>query len=156
MNEKEFQKELERRQKLRHIESLDANENRAQGVTIGRSGNGSVELTMRTHSGKFLWYCMQPVEAVETIHQLAASIGCHIHIQPREDFSSYRVWKEPTEAERKHLNGFAPFPNMLTNSQDLGRIPKEIVEEGSQEKEHVATKKAVNKRSTKRRRATAK
>lgn len=120
MNKKELQKELEKRNIQRQIESMDANLTRAQSVTIGTAGNGTTELTMRSPTGSFLWNTYQPVEVVELIHQLAANIGCHIAIQPRNDFSSWRQWKEPTEEERKHLNGFPPFAGLITGYTEVG------------------------------------
>jgi len=103
MNKKEFEKEMQRRDQERYFESLEANKNRAQALTVGSSGGGTTEITMRSNSGNFLWNVYQPVEVVEIIHQMAASIGCHIHIQPRNDFASWRQWKEPTDEERRHL-----------------------------------------------------
>jgi hypothetical protein len=54
-----------------------------------------------------------PVEITELIHQLAANIGCHIAVKPRDDFASWREWRV-SEAEKKHLNGHAPFPNDMS------------------------------------------
>ena len=90
MNEKELQKELDKRHKLRQLETLEANDTRAQSVTVGTAGGGTVEITMRSPSGKFLWNTYQPVEVIELINQLAAGVGCHIQILPRQDFASWR------------------------------------------------------------------
>jgi hypothetical protein len=49
-----------------------------------------------------MWCIMQPVEVTELIHQLAANIGCHIAVKPRDDFASWREWRV-SEAEKKHL-----------------------------------------------------
>jgi len=165
MTEKELQKEIERRHKLRQLEALEANDTRAQSLTVGTAGGGTVEITMRNSSGKFLWNTYQPVEVVEFINQLAAGIGCHIHILPRQDFASWRNWKVSAE-ELEHARGIQPFqgvghaphPKMLGREEYTTGMAQEIPSftEDAQEKEHVATKKAVNKRSTKRRRATAK
>jgi hypothetical protein len=48
---------------------------------------------MRRNDGEFIFAILQPVEAIEMIHQLAASVGCHIHVYPRKDFASWRGWK---------------------------------------------------------------
>jgi hypothetical protein len=74
---------------------------------------------MRGEGGQSLWCLMQPVEVTELIHQLAANIGCHIAIKPRDDFSSWREWRI-SEAEKKHLNGHVPFPNDVSVFQQLG------------------------------------
>jgi hypothetical protein len=163
-------KELERRNKLRQLEALEANENRAQSLTVGTAGGGTVEITMRTHSGRFMWNTYQPVEVVEFINQLAAGIGCHIHILPRQDFASWRNWKVSPE-ELAHIRGIqpfqgvghVPFPKMEDTAFAEGGLNLPHPDEQSgrpkleiQEKENVATKKAVNKRSTKRSRTSSK
>jgi hypothetical protein len=164
MTEKELQKELNRRHKLRQLETLEANETRAQSLTVGTSGGGSVEITMRSHSGRFLWNTYQPVEVVEFINQLAAGIGCHIHILPRQDFASWRDWKVTPE-ELEHARGIqqfqgvghSPHPKALGRKEYTAGMAQQISPmEEVQEKENVATKKAVNKRSTKRSRTSAK
>jgi hypothetical protein len=154
MNKKELEKQLEERRLRQQLESLDSNRNRAQSVSIGMSASGATEITMRGENGSFLWGVYQPVQVTEFIHQLAASIGCHIHIQPRNDFGSWREWQEPTEQQKLSLNGFPPFAGQLSGSEKIGlaaqqkNLPPEI--------EDVATKKAVDKRTTKRSRTTAK
>ena len=149
MNQKEFDKEFKERQQQQQLEALDANRNRAQSVSIGMSGSGTTEITMRGVNGTFLWNIYQPVQVTEFIHQLAASIGCHIHLQPREDFGSYREWRESTEAEKLHLNGFPPFAGQIQGSHAIGLIKEDKV------KENVAIKKTVNKRRPKRSKATS-
>ena len=165
MTEKELQKELDRRHKLRQLETLEANDTRAQSLTVGTAGGGTVEITMRSSAGRFLWNTYQPVEVVEFINQLAAGIGCHIHILPRQDFSSWRNWKVTPE-ELEHARGIqqfqgvghSPHPKMLGREEYTAGMAQQIVapKEEVQEKENVATKKAVNKRSTKRSRTAAK
>ena len=162
MNKKEFEKEFEERQQQQQLEALDSNRNRAQAVSIGMSASGTTEITMRGVNGQFLWNVYQPVQVTEFIHQLAASIGCHIYIQPRDDFGSWREWREPTAAERLHLNGFPPFAGQQIGYEKVGllkqeqHIPGLTNQEKVTEKENVATKKAVNKRTTKRSRTTTK
>tara|TARA_R110000824_G_scaffold259521_1_gene448243 strand:- start:1105 stop:1575 length:471 start_codon:yes stop_codon:yes gene_type:complete len=156
MNKKEFKKQFDERQQQTQLESLDANKNRAQAVSIGMSGSGTTEITMRGQDGTFLWNCYQPVQVTEFIHQLAASIGCHIHIQPRKDFASWREWREPSEQEKLHLNGFPPFAEEMLDSTKIGLAPRPQKQNSFTENENVATKKAVNKRSTKRTRSSPK
>jgi hypothetical protein len=65
---------------------------------------------------------MQPVEVVELINQLSANIGCHIHLQPRNDFASWRNWKVTPE-EKLHLNGHPPFVNDMAPHMAVGANP---------------------------------
>lgn len=66
---------------------------------------------MRRVDGASTFVILQPVEVTEMIHQLAASIGCHIHIQPRRDFASWRDWKY-TEEELAHYRGAQHLPGV--------------------------------------------
>ena len=146
MSEKQLKKELEKRNLERQLESLEANKNRAQSITVGTSGGGTVEIMMRTARGNFMWNVYQPVEIIELINQMAAGIGCHIHVMPRQDFASWRDWKvSPEELEqargfqRLQGEGNPPFAkmssledyrvngkNMPENAQTLsGSAPKE-------------------------------
>jgi len=153
MNKKDAAKIIREKNLEHQLRTLDANKNRAQAVSIGMSGSGTTEITMRGEDGTFLWNIYQPAQVIEFIHQLAASIGCHIHIQPRNDFASWRDWKEPTEEEKIGLNGFPPFAIQKINSEKIGLSPKEEKVQGldarvnTTEKENVATKKTVNKRT---------
>jgi hypothetical protein len=169
--------DVERISKLRQIEaeleleSRQSNFNRARSITVGTAFGGTTEITMRGNGDRFLYSIMQPVEVLELIHQLAANVGCHIAIKPREDFGSWREWRVP-DAEKKHLNGHAPFVNDMAVFQRLGAIgfdqaqaeatmeewlsqkEYEYVNGGAQMKkeqanEKVATKKTVNRRSSK-------
>lgn len=108
--------ELEARQDL---DNFQATLNRARAITVGTSFGGTTELMMRGNDGAVLWCPMQPVEVVELIHQLAANVGCHIALKPRDDFSSWREWRI-SEAEKNHLNGFPPFVNDMAVFQRLG------------------------------------
>ena len=122
--------------------------NRARALTVGTAFNGVTEILMRG-DGKYLWATLQPVEVLELIHQLAANIGCHISIQPRQDFGSWRKWNETT-------------PNMLTGgyTQHQEASPQAKVDHKNQPKlskpirsnkdEPMAIEKPVNRRSTKR------
>ena len=88
-----------------------ANLRRARSVTVGTAFGGTTELMMRGNDGNVLWAIMQPVEVIELIHQLAANVGCHINIQPRKDFASWRKWKY-TEEELAHYRGIQNLPGV--------------------------------------------
>ena len=164
MTEKELKEELAKRQRIRQLENLEANDSRAQSVTIGTAGGGTTEITMRGVNGTFLWNVYQPVEVVELINQLAANIGCHIHILPRNDFASWRDWRV-SEEELEHARGgvhalqgvgFPPFVNDMSPHRKIGLEKPTVEPDKITEKKNVATKKAVNKRSTKRSRSSSK
>ena len=142
---------------------------RARGITVGTAFGGTTEVTMRGPGASFLYSLMQPVEVVELIHQLSANIGCHINILPRRDFASWRDWKVSDEelAHAKGLQnlqgvGWPPFVNDMTPHMQIGanlasaEEQPGFIAQNVQEKKHVATKKAVNKRSTKRSRTSTK
>lgn len=139
---------------------------RASAITVGTSFNGITEVMMRGPTFS-LWCPMQPVEIIELIHQLAANVGCHIHIQPRRDFSSWRDWKY-TEEELAHYRGnqsskavgFAPHPNDMAPYVDKGAVlppPEQQPGLHIERKEHeaVAIEKPNKRRSTKRAAASA-
>jgi hypothetical protein len=100
---------------------------------------------------------MQPVEIIELIHQLAANVGCHINLQPRKDFSSWRDWRV-SEEDQKLLNGHPPFANDMAIHHDKGQIlpPPEQqpgikpLEKIRKQENVMATKKTINPRTTKR------
>lgn len=177
MNQKELAK---KRQELIHrqeLESFESNLNRARSITVGTSFGGTTEIMMRGDGSKHMWCVMNPVEVTELIHQLAANIGCHIAIKPRDDFASWREWRV-SDAEKKHLNGHAPFVNDMSVFKQLGasgfnqteaeatmdnwlqqeeyeyvnggattKKPKKELKNGN---DTLATKKTVNKRAAKR------
>jgi len=117
--------EVQRIEKLRQIEAemdlenRESNRNRARSITVGTAFNGTTEVMMRSDGGRHIWCTMQPTEVVELIHQLAANVGCNIVLKPRNDFASWRDWRV-SEAEKKHLNGHAPFVNDMAVFQQLG------------------------------------
>jgi hypothetical protein len=86
--------ERQRKMQLQQINNeLEAANNRARSVSVGTAFGGAVDLTMRRPDGVCTYAILQPVEAIEILHQLAAAVGCHLNLQPRQDFSSWRVWK---------------------------------------------------------------
>lgn len=112
-------------EKLRELESKmdlenrESNYNRARSIMVGTAFGGTAEIMMRGDGGRHLWCLMQPVEVIELIHQLAANVGCNAQLSPRNDFASWRDWRV-SEAEKKHLNGHAPFVNDMAVYQQLG------------------------------------
>lgn len=164
MKEAEYLKRIKEHEREAHIRSLEGEKNRAQAISVGTANAGVTEITMRTRDGRQLWFLMQPVEVIEFINQLSANVGCHIHITPRNDFSSWREWKELTPEDKLHLNGHPPHPNPIGDNHTVGAtLPPPEKQVGMQpklvakEKENaVAIKKTVNKRSTKRSRTATK
>jgi len=177
MNEKQLTKKRQELIQRQELESYESNLNRARSITVGTAFGGTTEIMMRGDGGRHMWCVMQPVEVTELIHQLAANIGCHIAVKPRDDFASWREWRV-SESEKKHLNGHAPFPNDMAVFQQLGasgfnqaeaeatmnqwlgqeeyeyvngaattKQPKKELKNGN---DTVATEKAVNKRTAKR------
>jgi len=164
--DKEKKKELE---EMRFLQDVEDAKYRARGVTVGTAFGGTTEITMRGPGANFLYTLLQPVEVIELIHQLSANVGCHLQLMPRKDFASWRDWKV-SEEELAHVRGgwnlpgggFPPFVNDMAPHQQIGaNLPPPEDQSGrpkiiKQEKENVATKKAVNKRTTKRSRSSAK
>lgn len=117
--------EVKRLKKIRQmeaemdLENRESNRNRARSITVGTAFGGTTEIMMRSDGGKHIWCVMQPCEIVELIYQLAANVGCNIAMKPRNDFASWRDWRV-SEAEKKHLNGHAPFVNDMAVFQKLG------------------------------------
>jgi hypothetical protein len=119
MTNKASQKQIKAIEEERLLRDANANKTRARSIMVGTSFGGTVEISMRADDGGVLWSPMQPVEVAEFIHQLAAGIGCHIHLTPRQDFSSWRNWRV-TEQERKHLQGHPPFSNDMSVHMEVG------------------------------------
>ncbi len=123
---KETKKVKEARQEIEDkimIQNREGDLRRARSLTVGTAFGGTTELMMRGNDGNVIWANMQPIEVVELIHQLSANIGCHIHLQPRNDFASWRDWRVSPE-EKKHLNGHPPFVNdMITHMQVGVNLP---------------------------------
>jgi hypothetical protein len=136
--------------------NLQGSESRARSVMVGTAFGGTTEISMRLDNGVSVWAILQPVETIELIHQLAANVGCHINLQPREDFASWRGWV-PTKVDSLH----PPFSNhpphaIGRNSPPPEEQPGIHVNVPIKEQENVvATKETVKRRSTKRTAKTA-
>ena len=157
-------KEIEKR-------ALMEAEARARSVTVGTCFGGTTEISMRGAFGKNLYAILQPVEVIELIHQLAANVGCHIHIQPRRDFSSWRDWKY-TDEELAHYRGAQQLPgvghpphanDMVPHNQIGANLPAPEQQPGLQpalmakedQNETVAIEKPKHRQSAKRTPAAA-
>lgn len=150
---KETKKRLQEMAEQQEIANRAGELSRARSVTVGTAFGGTTELSMRSSDGTHVWCILQPVEAIELIHQLAANVGCHIAIKPREDFSSWRGWK--TSDAQIDFAGHAPFSDGVPNADNVGaNLPPPEQQPGMKlnrsNDDVVATKKTVNRRSTKR------
>jgi hypothetical protein len=140
---------------------------RARSVTVGTAFGGVTEISLRGNSGS-LWCIMQPVEVIELIHQLAASVGCHINLQPRRDFATWRDWKY-TDEELAHYRGeqhgawgvgFAPHTKGWHEKQSLATslpspeqqpgLQPNLMSRNESNEQAVATKKTVGRKRVKR------
>jgi hypothetical protein len=169
MDKKEKDKLLQDILDQQDIQNFKENLNRARSITVGTAFGGVTEVSMRGPGGAYLFCPLQPVEIIELIHQLAANVGCHLNLQPRQDFSSWRDWKY-TEQELLHYKGEQPLPgvgwaphvnDMAPHNQLGANLPPPDLQPGlsnpklkkNKEIENestVATKKIVNKRGDKR------
>lgn len=153
--------------RLMQQNALNEANSRARSVTVGTCFGGTTELSMRRGDGTFTFAVLQPVETIELIHQLAASVGCHLQIVPRKDFASWRNWKYTEEelanyrgvqllpgvGHAPHSNDMAPHMQVGANlpppEQQPGLQPA-LTAKGTQNEQTLATKKPVKRRSTKR------
>jgi hypothetical protein len=141
--------------------------NRARSVTVGTAFGGTTELMMRKNDGTVVWALLQPVETVELIHQLAANIGCHIHVQPRDDFASWRDWRHTDFAlncyrGEQHLPGVGHAPhnkvlphNPVSKAKKEAKLQPALMARSNENEQTLATQKTVGRKRTKRAAATA-
>lgn len=118
--DKQHEEEMRKLDRRMSEENRMGDFNRARSITVGTAFGGTTEIGMRCNDGRFVWTTMQPVEVIELIHQLAANVGCHLHLSPRRDFASWRDWRV-SEEERLHLNGHPPFPNDMALHMGVGK-----------------------------------
>lgn len=164
MKKAEKQKKIDDVFAQQEVDNVSSNLNRARSVTVGTAFGGTTEVMMRGNDGRVLWALLQPVEAIELIHQLAANVGCHLQLTPRRDFSSWRDWKY-TDQELSHFRGndsvkgvgHAPHPKAAVLPHTTGsnlpkpdKMPGRPIIAKEQQNETVAIEKTVNRRSTKR------
>jgi hypothetical protein len=169
---KQFKQSLSDIQQQQHIKNVSGELNRARSITVGTCFGGTTEIMMRGLDGSVLWCAMQPVEVVELINQLAANVGCHIHIQPRRDFASWRDWKY-TEEELAHYRGVqhtpgvghSPHVNDMAPHQSKGQnlpapeqqpgLQPALMARSNENEQTLATQKTVGRKRTKRAAAAA-
>jgi len=89
-----YKKQLEEMQNQQALSNFQSNLTRARSVSVGNGFNGVTEVSLRGDGDRHLWAILTPSEVIELIYQLAGNIGCHIHIKPRDDFGSWRQWRE--------------------------------------------------------------
>ena len=115
---KESQLKLKQLEEKMSVDNREGDLSRARSLTVGTCFGGTTEIMMRGNNG-YMWTPLQPVEVVELINQLAANVGCHVALKPKNDFSSWREWRVPPE-EKERLNGSAPFVNDMAPYNQLG------------------------------------
>lgn len=166
----ELERRLEILQTRRNIQHELEMHQRGRSVSVGTAFGGTCELSIRRNNGEAVFVLLQPSEMIELINQMAASVGCHIAIKPREDFASWRAWKDTYEnsGNRRISTNWVPWPEISNQYYAVGReqepqnqtqqIAEEkkiqtdtaLTKEGNSNEQTVATQKTVNKRSAKR------
>jgi len=163
MTNKTIQKQRKAFEETRALREMEITQDRARSVLVGTSFGGTCEVSMRAENGRVTWAPLQPVEVTELIHQLAAGIGCHIQLTPRNDFASWRNWRV-TEHQHKHLQGHPAFPNDMEPHMKVGTDkfsiedqrradsffpPENLKNEREMELENVvAAQETINRRTT--------
>lgn len=156
MKKAELNKKLQELLAEQDLANFQGDRNRARSISVGNAGGGVTEITLRRTNGDTTWCLLQPVEVIELVHQLAANVGCHINLKPREDFASWRGWNSVQVAQPTiENNGHPPHPNDLTEHLEVGaKLPPPNKQPGMKlnrsKQNAVATKKTVNGRSAKR------
>lgn len=164
MNKRQRKKVFEDMEHEMSVQNRQGDFSRARSVTVGTCSGGVTEIMMRGNNS-FMWMVLQPVEVIELIHQLAANVGCHIHMQPRNDFASWRNWNY-TKEELEHYraggggllgSGHAPHVNDLAPHVDVGaKLPPpqqqpglniNIMSEGGKDGKVMATEKLRKRRA---------
>ena len=107
-----------------HKTQLKNNKNRAASICSGTCFGGAVEIIMRAPDGRAIYSQLMPGEVVEFIKQLAAGISIDVELKPRQDFASWRAWRN-TEEQKKWANGHAPHPNLDESDLNVGTTTPE-------------------------------
>ena len=159
-------KEIENEKKLidaeQHLRNYKSNLTRGRSITVGNAFGGTTEISIRGDGDAYLWLLLQPVEVTELIHQLAGNIGCHINIQPRQDFASWRNWKDtdPLLSWQNPDSQPKPYtPEQIDQACIIGnKLPPPEQQPGTNfpkkpfeiQNEPLAVEKSTNKRKSKR------
>ena len=147
---KEVRQKIKDVEELMELENRQSNLNRARSITVGTAYSGGVlEIALRGNGDRHLWMILQPTEVIELINQLSAAIGCHIHIQPREDFASWRKWNDGTEEKTFIPTPVSTYPPQSISTKKHQSVGFNFGEDAKEKENVMATKKAVNKRATK-------
>jgi hypothetical protein len=141
---------------LKHIASTQEGEiGRARAISIGTAFGGTVEISLRRPDGVAIHAILQPVEAIEILHQLAASVGCHLQLRPRDDFASWRDWRTDENGQYK-LTDHPPIMPISKEDQNRAIMPPPTAhpaEKGTpstrRNKNVVAIEKTVDRRNVK-------
>jgi len=156
MKKTELDKKMQDMLAQQSLANFEGERNRARSISIGNAGGGVTEITLRKVNGETTWSLLQPVEVIELIHQLAANVGCHMSLKPREDFASWRGWKSTlSDQPAIENNGHPPHPNEISEHIQVGaKLPSPEKQPGlklNRSKQNaVATKKTIDERTTKR------
>ena len=141
MRANELKKQIQELQNQQTLETMQSNLTRARSITVGTAFGGMTEISLRGDGDKRLWVLLTAAETLELIHQLAGNIGCLIHIKPRNDFGSWRQWKETEEQPQLNSSLRAKIEHENQPGSSTPVRSNENV---------MATKKTVNRRNTKR------
>lgn len=153
MKKSDIDKAVKQIHSKQHLQIVEDGLNRARSITVGTAFGGTIEMCMRI-DGRTVWAILQPVEALELAHQIAAAAGCHIAMRPREDFGSWREWKAESSMSPQ-FPAWSSHPPSAENTQiPRSQLPLPEKQPGMKttrsNKNAVATKKTVNGRSAKR------
>jgi hypothetical protein len=136
-------REHERKSHERQLaNALAESVSRGRSISVGTAFGGTTELSMRRADNTTIYVLLQQVEIVELIHQLAANIGCHINLQPRNDFASWRQWKSVVEDPAGKQT---TMQELEARNPILARKWKD-----EQQQQTVATPETVGRKRTKR------
>ena len=102
---KEQQEILRQKIELKKLEfemgDINAAQTRARSISVGAACGGTIELSVRTDFTTS-YMQLQPTEAVELIHTLAAQCGLDVATRPKEDYATWRSWNPHTLPETQH------------------------------------------------------
>ena len=152
-----IEKKIKELQDLKRLDTWENEINRARSITVGTAFGGMTEIGMRGDGMKHMWVILNSPETIELINQLAAGIGCHINIVPRNDFASHRLWKEDLDKNALLMgyNSEEQAALLLNNQKNKASIlldnQKQVkTNNRSKKNEPLAIKDPVNKQPVKR------
>lgn len=147
ITDKEIREKIKNINELIELESQQSNLNRARSITVGTAySGGCLEISLRGNGDRQLWMILQPTEVVELINQLAAGVGCHIHVQPRDDFASWRHWDNTPQLGNMPASNY-PLPPPSISTEKHQALGLNLRDDTKEKQDVVATKKDIDKRS---------